>query len=61
MFSVHLKRQLSGCFGLLDSNRIIKVAGSIHLGNASIINAAYVAFRYGVLLAIYNSFSNSEI
>ena len=44
-----------------DSNGIIKVAGSRHLGNASIIMVECVALRDGILVATYNGFSNLEI
>ena len=40
-----------------DSNGIIQMAGSRHLGNALII----IALRYGVLTAVYYEFSNLEI
>ena len=45
-----------------DSNDIIKIAGSRHLGYASmIIIANCVVLRDGILVAIYNSFTNLEI
>ena len=38
-----------------------RMAGSRHLGNASIITAKCGALRDGILAAIYNSFSNLDI
>ena len=46
---------------IIDSNRIIKVAESRHLGNALIITTKYVVLRYGVLTATYYGFSNLKI
>ena len=44
-----------------DTNGFIKMTGSIHLDNASIITVECVALRYGVLAAILNGFFNLEI
>ena len=44
-----------------DSNGIIQLVGSRHLGNALIIIADSVVLRDGVPAAIYNGFTNLEI
>ena len=44
-----------------DSNGIINLVGSKHLGNASIIIVESISLRDGVVAAIYNGFTNLEI
>ena len=44
-----------------DSNGIIALAGSRNLDNVSIVIAKCVALRDGVLVSIYNGFTNLEI
>ena len=44
-----------------DFNGTINIARSRHLSNVLIIIAEFVALRNGVLVAIYNGFTNLEI
>ena len=46
---------------IIDSNKIIKLAKSIHLGNDSFIVVECITLKDDILDAIYNDFTNLKI